>query len=57
MPVTYENEYGCCKCQAWHGESDGPVCAEHIWEQSEHGLRRRPVGGWPVAAPAEDARA
>jgi hypothetical protein len=38
-----ENEYGCVRCQAYHGESDGPVYAEHLTWQSKHGLRRRVV--------------
>ena len=42
MPET-ENEYGCVRCQAYHGESDGPVYAEHLTWQSKHGLRRRSV--------------
>ena len=46
-----ENEYGCTRCQAWHGESDGPVYAEHITFQSKHGLRRRPAGGWQPSLP------
>lgn len=50
-----ENEYGCVRCQAWHGESDGPVYAEHIMHQSKHGLRRRPEGGWPVPQSGEQA--
>jgi hypothetical protein len=45
-----ELEYGCVRCQAWHGESDGPVYAEHLISQSKHGLRRRPKGGWPAVA-------
>ena len=49
-----ENEYGCVRCQAYHGESDGPVYAEHIMQQSKHGFRRRPKGGWPTP---EQARA
>ena len=40
MPET-ENEYGCVRCQAYHGESDGPVYTEHLTWQSKHGLRRR----------------
>ena len=51
MTVTEtENEYGCVRCQAWHGESDGPIYAEHLLHQSKHGLRDRPAGGWPVPA-------
>ena len=41
-----EQEYGCVRCQKYHGESDGPIYAEHIMHQSKHGLRRRPIGGW-----------
>jgi len=44
--ANYEYEYGCVRCQAWHGESDGPIYAEHLMWQSKHGLRRRPIGGW-----------
>jgi len=45
----YELEYGCCRCQVYHAESDGPVYAEHLMWQSKHGTRRRPKGGWSVA--------
>ena len=40
-----EWEYGCCLCQTYHGESDGPIYREHLMRQSKHGLRRRPMGG------------
>lgn len=47
--VESELEYGCVRCQAYHGESDGPVYQEHIMWQSKHGMRRRPKGGWGAA--------
>ena len=56
MTASTENEYGCVRCQAWHGESDGPIYAEHIMHQSKHGIRRRPVGGWGTPEPAASAQ-
>jgi hypothetical protein len=47
-----EWEYGCCRCQTYHAEGDGPVYAEHLMWQSKHGLRRRPKGGWVVTGAA-----
>jgi hypothetical protein len=47
--IESELEYGCVRCQAYHGESDGPIYQEHIMSQSKHGLRRRPKGGWGAA--------
>lgn len=49
-----EWEYGCVKCQKYHGESDGPIYAEHIGSQSKHGLRRRPRGGWLATASCDN---
>lgn len=50
--IESEWEYGCVRCQAYHGESDGPIYQEHISWQSKHGTRRRPKGGWNAAKAA-----
>ena len=56
-PVESEQEYGCVRCQEWHGESDGPIYAEHLMWQSKHGMRRRPIGGWSKSSPPKSPRA